>query len=72
MMILSCFHVNPRQGHLEHAKQVVGYLQWINYGSIWIRTDEPDYSEIPDHTYTWMQSVYGDVSELVADNILTA
>ena len=43
----------------------------MNHGSIWIRTDKPNYSEIPNHTYTWMQSVYGDISELVADNIPT-
>ena len=43
----------------------------MNHGSIWVRTDKPDYSEIPDHTYTWMQSVYGDVSKLVADDIPT-
>ena len=41
----------------------------MNHGSIQVRMDEPDYSGIPDHTYTWMQSVYGDVSELIADDI---
>ena len=43
----------------------------MNHGSIRVRTDKPDYSEIPDHTYMWMQSVYGDISELIADDIPT-
>ena len=61
--------MNPRKGHLERAKQVVGYLRWMNHGSIRVRTDKPDYSKISNHTYTWMWLVYGDVSKLIADDI---
>ena len=41
----------------------------MNHGNIQVRTDKPNYSKIPNHTYMWMQSVYGDILELVADNI---
>ena len=34
-----------------------------------MRTDKPDYSKLLDYSYTWMQSVYSKVLELVADDI---
>ena len=42
----------------------------MNHGCIQVRTDKPDYSNLPDHSYMWMRSVYGNVLELVADDIL--
>ena len=32
-------------------------------GAIRVRTDKPDYSELPDTTYDWMHTVYGNVRE---------
>ena len=47
---------------------MVGCLQQINHRSIHVRTDKQDYLNIPDHTYTWMQTVYSDIIEEIADN----
>ena len=41
----------------------------MNHRSIQVRTDKPDYSKLPDHSYTWMQSMYSEIFELVADDI---
>jgi hypothetical protein len=29
-----------------------------------VRTEEPDYSDIPDHQYDWMYTVYGNTKEV--------
>ena len=33
--------------------------------AIRVRTDEPDFSALPDITYDWAQSVYGNVKEVI-------
>jgi hypothetical protein len=63
VMTLSRFRTLPRKGHLDRAKRVVGYLARMKHGGIRFRTDEPDYSAIPDPEYEWEFSVYGDVEE---------
>jgi hypothetical protein len=65
VMTLSSFRVNPRKGHLERAKRVVGYLAKMKHGTLRVRTGEPDYSDLPDNEYSWERSVYGDVVELL-------
>ena len=35
------------------------------YASIRVRTEEPDYSDLPNNTYDWTYSVYGNVMELL-------
>jgi hypothetical protein len=35
----------------------------MRHAAIRIRTDEPDYSDIPVFTYDWAKSIYGDVKE---------
>ena len=37
----------------------------MKQGYLRIRTDEPDYSDLPDKHYTWERSVYGDVHEQI-------
>jgi hypothetical protein len=60
---LSRFRSLPRKGHMDRAKRVVGYLARMKHGAIRFRTEEPDYSAIPDPEYEWDFSVYGDVEE---------
>ena len=62
-MTLSSFRSAPRVGHLDRAKQVVGYLNKMRESVIRIRTHEPDYSDLPEQVYDWQASVYGDVEE---------
>lgn len=63
VMTLSGFRVAPRVGHLERAKRICGYLVKFKQGCIRIRTEIPDYSDLPTKEYDWSRSVYGNVKE---------
>jgi len=47
VMTLSRFHAMPKQGHLDRVKRIHGYLSKLRHATIKIRTDTPDYSNIP-------------------------
>lgn len=64
VMTLSGFRVAPRQGHLDRVKRVCGYLSKMKHAAIRIRTEEPDYSDVPVFEYDWSQTVYGNVKEI--------
>ena len=40
----------------------------MRHESICIRTEEPDYSDIPDLSHDWSRSVYGELSEVLPYN----
>lgn len=63
VMTMSSFRAAPRQGHLERVKKIFGYISKMRHGAIRIRTDEPDYSDLPHFEQDWARSVYGDVEE---------
>jgi hypothetical protein len=63
VMTLSKFRAIPREGHLDRVKRIYGYLRKMPQGCIRVRTHMPDYSHLPDVTYDWAQSVYGNVTE---------
>ena len=65
VMTLSSFRAMPQVGHLECAKRLCGYLAKMKHAAIHVRTEEPDYSDIPEFEYDWSKSVYGDVTELL-------
>ena len=65
VMTLSSFRANPRQGHLDRAKRIYGYLYKMRNATIRIRTGEPDYSDLPEKVYDWEQSVYAGAEELM-------
>jgi hypothetical protein len=64
VMTLSGFRAAPRRGHLDRIKRIYGYLAKMRHAVIRIRTEEPDYSDIPDTQYDWSRSVYGELEEL--------
>ena len=68
VMTLSSFRVAPRRGHIERAKRIFGYLSKMRHGAIRVRTDIPDYSELPDQSFDWKSSVYGDPKEIVPED----
>jgi hypothetical protein len=37
----------------------------MRHASIRVRTDKPDFSDIPDHQYDWTYMVYGKTKELL-------
>jgi hypothetical protein len=45
---------------------------WISikmkHASIRVRTEEPDYSDLPDNDHDWTYTVYGQVEELLPTN----
>ena len=68
VMTMSGFRAAPRKGHLERVKRIYGYLSKFKQATIRVRTEEPDYSDIPDPDYNWSHSIYGDVRELKPDD----
>jgi hypothetical protein len=63
VMTLSGFRAAPRRGHLERVRRVYGYLSKMRHAAIRIRTEEPDYSDLPDPQYDWSRTVYGTLEE---------
>ena len=68
VMTLSGFRVAPRRGHLDRVKRVYGYLAKMRHAAIRVRTDEPDYSDIPDFEYDWAKTVYGEIEEMIPED----
>jgi histone deacetylase 1/2 len=69
VMSLSSYRIAPRQGHLDRAKRVIGYLYRMQGALIRIRTDLPDYSDLPDNKCKWDQSIYKGAREIIPDDI---
>jgi hypothetical protein len=65
VMTMSGFRMAPRIGHLNRLWRIYGYLSKMRYASIRVRTEEPDYSELPDNAYDSSYSVNGNVKELL-------
>jgi hypothetical protein len=65
VMTMSGFRISPRIGHLERLRHIYGYLSKMRFASIRVRTEEPDYSDVPDHQYDWMYTVYGNTEEVL-------
>ena len=64
-MTLSRFRVLPRQGHLDRAKRVFGYLAKMRHAVIRIRVGKPDFSGIPEKHYEWSNSCYAGAKEVL-------
>jgi hypothetical protein len=59
VMTMSGFRVAPCTGHLERAKY--RYLSKMRHSAMYVRTDEPDYSDLPEMEHDWSRSVYGEI-----------
>jgi hypothetical protein len=68
-MTMSRFGAAPRKGHLERLKRMYGYLKKFGSAAIRVRTEEPDFSELPDQEFDWCQTVYGNVNEEIPKDI---
>ena len=69
VMSLSRFRAQPRKGHLDRAKRIVGYLLFLPDGAIRFRTGEPDFSSLNDQEYDWTRSVYSGACEQLPHDI---
>lgn len=62
------FRCQPRIGHLNRLKRIVGLLRSYKSCSIKFRTKEPDYSKYKTEDRSW-NYVYGDIQEEIPNNI---
>ena len=69
VMSLSRFRAQPRKGHLDGAKRIVGCLLFLPDGAIRFRTGEPDFSSLNDLEYDWTRSVYSGACEQIPHDI---
>ena len=56
VMTMSSSRAAPRKCHLERLKRIYGYLSKMLHAAIRIRTEEPDYSDLPDLEHDWAGS----------------
>jgi hypothetical protein len=71
VMFMSQYLVAPRRGHLERLQRIYGYLKRFKSGAIRIRTDNPDFSAIPDFQHDCSYSIYRNIEELIPTDIPT-
>ena len=69
VMSLSRFRAQPRKGHLDRSKRIVGYLLFLPDGAIRFRTGEPDFSSLRDQEYDWTRTVYSGACEQIPHDI---
>ena len=69
VMTMSAYRSAPREGHLQRAQRIVGYLVKMKNAAIRFRTDIPLLDDLHIPTYSWENSVYGSTSEVIPDNI---
>ena len=58
IMTRSRFRQQPRIGHLERLKKIIGYLANFPCGCLRFRLHKPDYSNLPHREYDWQRIVY--------------
>ena len=58
----------PRKGHLERIQRIYGYVLKTKHYSTRYRTEEADYSYLPNMKYNWSYTVYGNVQEIIPNN----
>ena len=69
VMTLSSFRAQPRQGHLDRIKRVIGYLAKMKGSAIRIRTAMPDISDAAIERYDWSRTVYAGAKEETPHNM---
>ena len=60
---MSRFRAAPRQEHMDRLKRIFSYVIRTKDYAIRFRTDQPDYSFLPDQDFDWTYSVYGNAQE---------
>jgi hypothetical protein len=68
VMTMSRFRAAPRRGHMERVKRIHGYLRKMKEGVIRIRTELPDYSDIPEGYHSWDYSCYEGAREEIQED----
>ena len=68
-MTMSRLRQQPRIGHLERLKKIIGYLANFPHGSLRFRLHEQDYSSLPPKEYDWQRTVYAGAKEEIPHDI---
>ena len=68
VMTMSRFRAAPRQGHMDRVKRIHGYLSKMRHATVRIRTELPDFSNVPEKHYDWEYSVYKGAKELIPED----
>ena len=68
-MTMSRFRQQPRIGHLERLKKIIGSLANFPHESLRFRLHEPDYSNLPHREYDWQRTVYAGTNEEIPHDI---
>ena len=66
---MSGLRAAPRQAHMDRLKSIYSYAIRTKDYAIRFRTDQPDYSFLPDQDFDWTYSVYGYVQEILPDDM---
>ena len=66
---LSRFIAALRQAHLEQLKRIYAYIVRTKDYATRFRVMEPDYSYLPEQNFDWTYTVYGDVQEIIPQDI---
>ena len=69
IMTRSRFRQQPRIGHLERLKKIIGYLANFPCGCLRFRLHKPDYSNLPHREYDWQRIVYAGAKEEIPHDI---
>ena len=69
VMNMSRLRQQPRIGHLERLKKIVGYLVNFPRGALRFRLHEPDYSNLPHKKFDWQRAVYVGAKEEIPHDI---
>ena len=68
-MKMSSFTSVAKKGHLARLKQLYSYVSKMMHATIRVRTEEPNFSSLPEDPNTWDQSIYGNVREEIPMDI---
>ena len=66
---MSRLRTAPKQGHMDRLKRIYSYAIRTKDYAIRFRTEQSDYSFLPDQDFVWTYSVDGDVPEILPDDI---
>ena len=66
---MSRFRAAPRQLHMDRLKRIYAYVIRTKDYAVRFRTDQPDYSFLPEEDFHWTYSVHVDVHEIFPDDI---
>ena len=65
---LSRFRSAPRKGHLERLQRIYGYVKKTKHYSVRYRSEEPDYSYLPNMKHDWFFTDYGNVQDIISSD----